>query len=123
MMCGLCFVIAKGSIIITKVTNFKNSLSQRGPDAQGVFSHDNLHLFHTRLSITGDSKKYDQPILSKCRDYVLAFNGEIYNFKELAEAFDINESKSDTFVLLEGLIVERVIFCRLHRRDVFFCFN
>ena len=108
-MCGLCFVIAKGSIKLQKSRILK-TLSQRGPDAQGVFSHDNLHLFHTRLSITGDSKKYDQPILSKCRNYVLAFNGEIYNYKELAEAFNINETNSDTSLLFEGLIREGVSF-------------
>ena len=57
-----------------------------------------------RLSIQDLSKKGMQPMVYNNR-YVLVYNGEIYNFKELASKFNFNlKSKSDTEVLLNLLI-------------------
>ena len=76
----------------------------RGPDDSGVFNdvENSLFLGHTRLSIIELSQRALQPIHSMCKRYTLVFNGEIYNFKELAQENSLSEfSYSDTKVLVE----------------------
>lgn len=82
----------------------------RGPDAGGVWmSDDETVLFgHRRLSIVDLSPMGAQPMTSKSGRYVICYNGEIYNYKELANRL-IKEDKvtafkgtSDTEVLLEA---------------------
>lgn len=75
----------------------------RGPDAQGVYSNEDVTLAHNRLSIIDLSPKANQPFHSKDGRYVMVFNGEIYNYKELKEdlkdAYEFR-TNSDTEVLL-----------------------
>src|SRR5205823_6609456 len=83
-------------------------IAHRGPDASGVWSHENdrvsVQLGHRRLSIIDLSAAADQP-LSK-RGLTLAYNGELYNYKELrAELASRGASfvtSSDTEVVLEA---------------------
>ena len=56
------------------------SLFHRGPDAQTSFNYKNLRLVHTRLSIQ-DIDHGNQPMT--IGDFVIVFNGEIYNHLEL----------------------------------------
>jgi len=66
------------------ISNLK-SLSHRGPDNSGAwFSMDNtIALGHTRLSIVDLDKTGNQPMVSGSERYIISFNGEIYNFKEI----------------------------------------
>ncbi len=75
-------------------------LKHRGPDGSGIYSDKNVSLGHVRLSIIDLSKKGHQPMESF--GYVISFNGEIYNYKELKkELKDYNfKSNSDTEVIL-----------------------
>ena len=58
-----------------------------------------MHLFHSRLSIQDLHKRSNQPYIYK--DYILVFNGEIYNFKELKSKINNNfQTASDTEVIL-----------------------
>jgi asparagine synthase (glutamine-hydrolysing) len=81
-------------------------LNHRGPDDSGTFITDNnlVGLGHTRLSIIDLSSNGQQPMLSKCKNLVITFNGEIYNYKGLREALIAKGhsffSTSDTEVLL-----------------------
>jgi asparagine synthase (glutamine-hydrolysing) len=82
------------------------TLAHRGPDATGLF-HDErapVWLGHRRLAIIDLSAAANQPF--RKHELVLAFNGEIYNFRELrAELVGqgaLFETQSDTEVLLEG---------------------
>lgn len=61
--------------------------SHRGPDSGDVLYDSSLKvgLGHNRLSIIDLSEAGKQPMCSADSDYVLIFNGEIYNFKELKE--------------------------------------
>ena len=83
-------------------------LNHRGPDDQGYKVYPDAIFGHKRLSIMDLSKKGHQPMYSSDGNYVIIFNGEIYNFKELKK--DLIEknytfiSKTDTEVLLYGLI-------------------
>ena len=82
-----------------------DALHHRGPDASGVHQSGAATLGHTRLSIIDLSTDANQPMLSADRQVVLVFNGEIYNFRELAaglrEAGVQLRTRSDTEVLLE----------------------
>ena len=79
-------------------------LRRRGPDADGLFVNDNLVLGHTRLSIQDLSDDGNQPLVSCSGETVIAFNGEIYNFKvlrdELLQLGYKFRSKSDTEVIV-----------------------
>jgi asparagine synthase (glutamine-hydrolysing) len=91
-----------------KVARMTDALVHRGPDAGSVFDHfDERHsvaLGHRRLSIIDLSAAADQPLQKG--DWVLAFNGEIYNYRELAADLVAQgatfQTTSDTEVLLEA---------------------
>lgn len=86
-----------------------HTLSKRGPDAMGVWCDEafGISLSHRRLSIIDLSKNANQPMVSKSGRFVLVYNGEIYNFKNLN--LDLQKegikckTSSDTEVLLEYL--------------------
>ena len=78
------------------------TLSHRGPDDRGVAATGPVVFGHTRLSILGVEKsRARQPL--KCGKGLLNFNGEIYNFEELASRLEAEgvgcEGGSDTEVL------------------------
>src|SRR4051794_10524636 len=58
------------------------TLWHRGPDQQGVFEGSEATLCAVRLKII-DLEGGDQPMVSDDRDTAIAFNGEIYNHREL----------------------------------------
>ena len=82
-----------------------DALHHRGPDASGVHQNGAAVLGHARLSIIDLSTDANQPMLSADGQVGLVFNGEIYNFRELAvELRDAGvqlRTRSDTEVLLE----------------------
>lgn len=81
------------------------AIAHRGPDSSGSFLDEKVALSFRRLSII-DLKGGDQPIHSKNGRYVIVFNGEIYNYKELRQTL-IEEHRaefstdSDTEVILK----------------------
>jgi asparagine synthase (glutamine-hydrolysing) len=85
------------------------AIRHRGPDDSGqwIDPATGIALGHRRLSILDLSPEGHQPMRSKNGRYVIAFNGEIYNFAELRSALvDRNvhfRGRSDTEVLLEGI--------------------
>ena len=102
-MCGILAYISSKEIDQKKILNIKNLMKCRGPDDQSykkiIFGKKNLHLFHSRLSIQDLNKRSNQPYIFK--DYILIFNGEIYNFKELKKNVNKKfQTLSDTEVIL-----------------------
>jgi len=84
-----------------------NLIDHRGPDNQDHIQGENYFLGHSRLSIQDISDSANQPMFSKDKSYVLIFNGEIYNHKELRKELLLNidfNSFGDTETLLYGLI-------------------
>ena len=87
------------------------AIQHRGPDGSGswVNEHNTFSVTHKRLSLLDLSNTGDQPMLSSDGNYVLAFNGEIYNWRDLKEDVSsanpdiIWKSSCDTEVLLEAI--------------------
>ena len=82
------------------------TLAHRGPDDRGVWADERtgLALGHTRLSIIDISETGRQPMVSAQGRYILAYNGEVYNFHELRKELEARghgfEGTSDTEVVL-----------------------
>lgn len=83
-------------------------MRRRGPDDDGMWENANCTLAFRRLAILDLSPRGHQPMLDPSGRYVLVFNGEIYNFREiradleaLGETFS---SSGDSEVLLRALI-------------------
>src|SRR5262249_42552222 len=78
------------------------ALEHRGPDHGGVLAEGAIALGHRRLSIIDLSAAGHQPMLSPDGRYVLVYNGEIYNFKELCSRLADYpfRSRTDSEVLL-----------------------
>ncbi|HCB35635.1 MAG: asparagine synthase (glutamine-hydrolyzing) [Candidatus Taylorbacteria bacterium RIFCSPHIGHO2_02_49_25] len=76
--------------------------THRGPDGSGTFVGSSVTLGHNRLSIIDLSDAGNQPMKSDDGRYVISFNGEIYNFRELKKELSSYpfKSQSDTEVIL-----------------------
>tara|TARA_B110000037_G_scaffold222015_1_gene295113 strand:+ start:7794 stop:9641 length:1848 start_codon:yes stop_codon:yes gene_type:complete len=104
-MCGIAGIFTLNTQLHPSwIKQMTDSIAHRGPDAGSAFTAKNnqLALGHRRLSIMDLSSGANQPLYSSCGNFVMVFNGEIYNFKELAEKYDIKEGlSSDSKVILE----------------------
>lgn len=86
-----------------------NQLRHRGPDDNDVWieSAAGMALAHRRLAVIAPSAEGHQPATSRCERYVLSYNGEIYNFRDIQQRLTDDghpvESESDTVVLLEAI--------------------
>ncbi|MBL7718056.1 MAG: asparagine synthase (glutamine-hydrolyzing) [Flavipsychrobacter sp.] len=89
-MCGITGYYAykeKHSTNIAKISqsNLKHSL--RGPDSGNIYNDFNIALGHRRLSIIDTSSVANQPMSDASGRYVLVFNGEIFNYRQLSEQY------------------------------------
>ena len=109
-MCGICgYYTSSGAIspahsaAARRVTSL---LAHRGPDDSGFFEDGTVMLGHRRLSILDLSPDGHQPMSNEDSTVWVAFNGEIYNFRELrktlVDAGHRFRSRSDTEVLVHG---------------------
>jgi len=102
-MCGIAGFV--GGFDQTLLKQMTDVIAHRGPDGEGQwYSEDNtVALGHRRLSIIDLSDAAKQPMLSQDSRYTVVFNGEIYNFHQLAKemqerGYEFNEN-SDTAIL------------------------
>ena len=110
-MCGIAGIIGLNQSVETSWLEAAGlAMEHRGPDHQGVFLEENreMGLVHQRLSILDLDPRSHQPFFSSDGQYVMVFNGEIYNFKELRHQLESSGSSfktnSDTEVLLEMFV-------------------
>ena len=111
-MCGIVgFVNYKKDISSERdiIKNMTSSLSNRGPDEEGIYINKNIALGHKRLIVI-DPEGGKQPMIEKYSygEYVITYNGQIYNTEELKKTllengFSFN-GHSDTEVLLKSFI-------------------
>jgi asparagine synthase (glutamine-hydrolysing) len=95
-MCGFTY---RHSSTLAGVHGF---LRHRGPDEQSYTHAGNYELEFSRLTITGTSEG-QVPVYSENKNWLVAFNGEIYNFKQLIESYQLPNTSSDTKVIANGL--------------------
>jgi len=84
-MCGLSGILnlKKNAVDAAMIHRMSNCMAHRGPDADGFYIHDEIALGHRRLSIIDLSATANQPMFEPSGRFVLIFNGEIYNFREV----------------------------------------
>ena len=110
-MCGIGGVsLVSGSNLDLPmiVSGMKRIQRHRGPDSEGEWWDDlqGAGLCHNRLAILDPSPAGAQPMHSADGRFIIVFNGELYNYRELREQLEglgtIFRSESDTAVLLEA---------------------
>ena len=107
-MCGISGIASSKKLdnIIFTLNEMNDCLSHRGPDDSDIYNYKNyVAMGHKRLSIIDLSNHSRQPVVSKCKRFVMSFNGMIYNYKELSKNIKSNNliSNSDTLVLIEHI--------------------
>jgi asparagine synthase (glutamine-hydrolysing) len=111
-MCGFCLAVNDAAVDIQRLTE---SIRHRGPDSTKYYMGPHVLCGFNRLAIVDDDIRSDQPMVDPTGRYLLAFNGEIYNHNtlrtRLAERHSVQfETRSDTEVLLKGLMLEGTEF-------------
>ena len=118
-MCGIAGIINSDGRPVDKdlLQRMTDAISHRGPDGEGLYTSGCIGLGHRRLAIIDLSKAANQPMLTEDERYVLSYNGEIYNFRELRSELETLRHRflttSDSEVVLHayaewgGACVER----------------
>lgn len=104
-MCGIAVLAGPGAQDKARLESGVAALRHRGPDGSGTWRSPDGHvaLGHTRLAIIDLSDAAAQPMVAPGGRSAITFNGEIYNFRELASRTGPLRSHSDTEVLLHLL--------------------
>ena len=107
-MCGITGIFnlngaPVSSVILRRMTD---AIAHRGPDGEGFYTDSFIGLGHRRLAIIDLSPAGHQPMMTSDGNYVLIFNGEVYNFQELrleleAKGHHFN-SRTDSEVVLHA---------------------
>ncbi len=108
-MCGVTgFINLDGTpaspVILKKMTD---AIAHRGPDGEGQWIEDNIGIGHRRLAIIDLSPAGHQPMISSNHRFILSYNGEIYNYRELRTDLEAEgywfRSQTDSEVVLHAL--------------------
>lgn len=108
-MCGIAGWISPAGQQTKDISAFMTkALAHRGPDARGIWQSEGgvVTLVNTRLSIIDLTRASDQPFVDDSGNFVIVFNGEIYNYKDLKKELEARGARfrtnCDTEVLLEA---------------------
>ena len=114
-MCGLTFIFDPGAdepVLCQRTEAALRHLQHRGPDGDGLFSATEWCIGHRRLAII-DPIGSPQPMWDPGHRYCIAYNGEVYNYRELRDSL-ANQWKfttgGDTEVVLAGIILKGTAF-------------
>ncbi|MES2984408.1 MAG: asparagine synthase (glutamine-hydrolyzing) [Pseudomonadota bacterium] len=109
-MCGVAGLIQLDGTAVTPTTlqAMTDAIAHRGPDGEGHWIEQHVGLGHRRLAIIDLSAQAAQPMHATDGRYVLSYNGEVYNFRELRDELQARgvsfRSQSDSEVVLNALI-------------------
>ena len=99
-MCAINGITTKNEALVQRMNE---KTRHRGPDGSSIYCDGNMTLGHNRLAIIDTTDASAQPMKSADGRYVVVFNGEIYNFRELREELNGRypcKTQGDTEVLL-----------------------
>ena len=108
-MCGIAGLINLNGEPISPplLKRMTDAIAHRGPDGEGQWVEGSVGLGHRRLAILDLTSAAHQPMISADHRYVLSYNGEIYNYRELRTQLEAVGyrfySKTDTEVVLYAL--------------------
>jgi hypothetical protein len=86
-MCGITGFLSFNNFFSEEsLSRITRALAHRGPDAEGLFYDGTCGLGHRRLSILDLSESANQPMQSADGSCTIVFNGEVYNYREMAAA-------------------------------------
>lgn len=103
-MCSICGIICYNGDSVDDETlrTMSDRMVLRGPDHGGIYTYGNIGLAHRRLSII-DLKTGNQPMVIDNGNIVIAYNGEVYNYRDIREDLTTNgatfKTSSDTEVV------------------------
>lgn len=106
-MCGINGLYSKSNINLNDVIRKMNyGLQHRGPDDEGIYADERVALGHKRLSIIDLSSSGKQPMINTTDEFIITYNGELYNYLELKkELFEYPfKTHTDTEVVLAAYI-------------------
>ena len=97
-MCGITGQLNFNNKTIDRAIfkQMNNLIFHRGPDDFGYYFNNNLALGNVRLSIFDTSDNGHMPMKSKDGRFIISYNGEIYNWKEIRKDLKFNNWKSET---------------------------
>ncbi|BAF87363.1 asparagine synthase [Azorhizobium caulinodans ORS 571] len=106
-MCGICGEVNRnGSVRMAPLEAMSDALSPRGPDGFGLLAQGDVALAHRRLSILDLKATSQQPMVDSQLGLAIAFNGCIYNFRDLRQDLKAKGytffSEGDTEVILKA---------------------
>ncbi len=99
-----------GETLSANELNFRELLNlrfRRWLDSQLCFRDEFVQIGFNRLAILDSSEKVNQPISTPSNRYVLVFNGEIYNYRQLIEQYDLMDLRSNS---------DSEVICRIRLR-------
>jgi len=123
-MCGIAgiFNLTGEPVSPVLLRRMTDAIAHRGPDGEGFYIDSFIGLGHRRLAILDLSPTGHQPMITPDGRFAIAYNGEVYNFKELrdelAQLGHVFHSRSDTEVVLRAY-VEWGEDCVLHFNGMF----
>lgn len=113
-MCGITGFYTKNNtdfVSQEELEAMTSCLIHRGPDANGSYYVGNVGLGHQRLSILDLSSDANQPMESHSMRYICVYNGEVYNFKQIAKELNIEpKTNTDTEIIIEAFAEWGVTF-------------
>ena len=107
-MCGIAGIFSLKDELVSPAVLRKmtDAIAHRGPDGEGQWIDGNVGLGHRRLAILDLSPAGHQPMVSAEQRFVLSYNGEIYNYKELRSELEALghhfRSRTDSEVVLNA---------------------
>jgi asparagine synthase (glutamine-hydrolysing) len=108
-MCGIAGLVnfSGEPVAPVLVRRMTDAIAHRGPDGEGQWIEGNVGLGHRRLAIIDLSSAGRQPMVSADLRYVLTYNGEVYNYRELRAELEADgcafRSQTDAEVVLNAL--------------------
>ena len=112
-MCGISGIFSNDHELIETLKKFKTILNHRGPNNSSYYINNqkNFGMGHNRLSILDLSENGNQPMIDEKGEWVLSFNGEIYNHLNIRSKIEKNldypdfrwKGNSDTETLLKSI--------------------